>query len=97
MKKIQTKKSFFKIQKILFFSFIALSTVALLFTLFHNLGNNAIADWDEARHGINAYEMVRSNNWIINTYYILELVDHMDQIIKDLKKQLEEIENETHK
>lgn len=68
MKKIQTKKSFFKIQKILFFSFIALSTVALLFTLFHNLGNNAIADWDEARHGINAYEMVKSNNWIINTY-----------------------------
>ena len=39
----------------------------------------------------------QQNNWIINTYYILELVDHMDQIIKDLKKQLEEIENETHK
>ena len=63
-----------RIQRLLNFQNVALivfstiSFITLLFILFHNLGNNAIADWDEARHGINAYEMLRSNNWIISTY-----------------------------
>lgn len=33
-----------------------------------NLGGGNIADWDEARHGVNAYEMVESGNYIVNTY-----------------------------
>lgn len=52
-----------------FFLFVfSLYTIVLCFILFNNLGSNAIADWDEARHGINAYEMVKSNDWIVSTY-----------------------------
>lgn len=56
------------IRSIVMIGFSVLSFITLLFILFHNLGNNAIADWDEARHGINAFEMLKSNNWIISTY-----------------------------
>ena len=55
-----------RIQRLLNFQNVALivfstiSFITLLFILFHNLGNNAIADWDEARHGINAYEMLKA-------------------------------------
>lgn len=38
------------------------------FNLFINLGSQPVLDWDEARHGITAYEMVKSNNWILTTY-----------------------------
>ncbi len=52
-----------------FFIFaFSLFTIVLCFILFNNLGSNAIADWDEARHGINAYEMVKSNDWVVSTY-----------------------------
>ncbi len=27
-----------------------------------------IRPWDEARHGVSAYEMLQNNNWLINTY-----------------------------
>jgi 4-amino-4-deoxy-L-arabinose transferase-like glycosyltransferase len=36
--------------------------------LFYHLGNNLIQDWDEARQGVNAFEMLRNNNFIVNTY-----------------------------
>lgn len=38
-----------------------------------------------------------ANNWIVKAYYTYDLIDNMDKIAKDLKKQLEEIENETDK
>lgn len=44
------------------------SLLALLFVSFHNLGANAIADFDEARHAVNAYEMMRDGNYLVNTY-----------------------------
>ena len=44
------------------------SLLALLFVSFHNLGANAIADFDEARHAVNAYEMMRDSNYLVNTY-----------------------------
>lgn len=33
-----------------------------------NLGTGKIALWDEARHGINAYEMLKTGNPVVNTY-----------------------------
>ena len=36
--------------------------------LFWRLGETPIQQTDEAYHGTNAYEMVQSGNWIINTY-----------------------------
>lgn len=49
----------------IFFSVLmAIITFALLF----KLGTSPIADWDEARHGVNAYEMLRQKNYIANFY-----------------------------
>ena len=42
------------------------------------------------------HDQYQQNNWILKSYYTLDLIDNMDQVITDLKKQLEEIENETH-
>lgn len=46
----------------------ALIVTVALFNLFYNLGNTAIDNWDEARHGVNAYEMLKNNNFIVSTY-----------------------------
>lgn len=48
----------------IFFCFIMLAGLLC----FCNLGVEPIADWDEARHGISAYEMLKNHNWLINTY-----------------------------
>ncbi|MDR1398202.1 MAG: glycosyltransferase family 39 protein, partial [Desulfarculales bacterium] len=39
-----------------------------LFNFFFLLGDEIIRDWDEARHGVSAYEMAVSGNYIVNTY-----------------------------
>jgi 4-amino-4-deoxy-L-arabinose transferase-like glycosyltransferase len=39
---------------------------AFNFLLF--LGDAPLADWDKARHGVSAYEMLQSGNFLINTY-----------------------------
>lgn len=49
-----------------FFLIIILSTS--IFNIFYNLGTAPIYSWDEARHGVNAYEMIKRNNYIVNTY-----------------------------
>lgn len=38
------------------------------FNMFYHLGDFPIFSWDEARHGVSAYEMIKSNNYIVNTY-----------------------------
>jgi len=44
----------------------------LLFILamfcFYRLGDKPIYDHDEARHGVSAYEMIQSGDWIVTTY-----------------------------
>ena len=47
--------------------YVLLSGVFLYLT-FCNLNNVSIENWDEARHGISAYEMLQNNNFIENTY-----------------------------
>ena len=43
-------------------------TVLCAFVCFSRLDEGLIQHWDEARHGVNAYEMMKSNNYIVNTY-----------------------------
>jgi 4-amino-4-deoxy-L-arabinose transferase-like glycosyltransferase len=39
-----------------------------LFNIFYGLSKFPIFSWDEARHGVSAYEMLKERNFIINTY-----------------------------
>ena len=48
-----------------FFAFLTLMTA---FLCFRCLGIKAIDSWDEARHGISAYEMLKNGNFLENTY-----------------------------
>lgn len=50
---------------IIFFILLLLLTS---YNLFYNLGRIPIFSWDEARHGVNAYEMIKRNNYIVSTY-----------------------------
>ena len=46
----------------------ALLTAVIAFLCFRCLGIKTIDSWDEARHGISAYEMMQSGNYIVNTF-----------------------------
>jgi 4-amino-4-deoxy-L-arabinose transferase-like glycosyltransferase len=61
----EIKKDKNNIRYPIFFAFICLCA---FFNLFFNLWEAPVQDWDEARHGQSAFEMVKSNNWIVNTY-----------------------------
>ena len=47
--------------------FILLSLL-FAFLCLYKLGEGPIQDWDEARHGVSAYEMIRNNEWVVTTY-----------------------------
>lgn len=55
------------VEKYWLYLFIAILFL-LSFACFFNLGNMPIYDWDEARHGVNAFEMLKQNNFIANFY-----------------------------
>ncbi|MCL1605151.1 glycosyltransferase family 39 protein [Phascolarctobacterium sp. ET69] len=40
----------------------------IIFLTFYKLDVSSIKDWDEARHGVNAYELLKNDNWLITTY-----------------------------
>lgn len=46
----------------------ALLTAGTAFLCFRCLGIGTIDSWDEARHGISAYEMMQSGNYLVNTF-----------------------------
>ncbi len=48
--------------------FFGVGIAIFAFLCFFNLWKFPIYDWDEARHGVNAYEMLRHNNWLANYY-----------------------------
>lgn len=51
-----------------YYIFLIVILVVALINLFYNLGKFPINSWDEARHGVSAYEMIKRNNYIVNTY-----------------------------
>lgn len=46
----------------------AILTLLCVYISFANLDHEPIQHWDEARHGVNAYEMLKQGNLIVNTY-----------------------------
>ncbi|MBD7910249.1 ArnT family glycosyltransferase [Clostridium cibarium] len=66
-----TNKRKFKLEEIIqkyYWIFIVIEVVFLAFICFWNLGEFPVRDWDESRHGVSAYEMMKNNENIINTY-----------------------------
>jgi 4-amino-4-deoxy-L-arabinose transferase-like glycosyltransferase len=64
-------KEKFELEKFInkYFYFIAACILIIAgFNLFYRLGLTTVQDWDEARHGITAYEMIKNNNYLITTY-----------------------------
>lgn len=55
------------IEKLYYVILICILIVAS-FNILYNLGIVPIYSWDEARHGVSAYEMIKRNNYIVNTY-----------------------------
>ena len=68
-KAVATKREKFLefVDKYWLYLFVAILFL-LAFSCFVNLGYLPIEDWDEARHGINAFEMLQQNNFIANFY-----------------------------
>ena len=50
--------------------YLLIVVLALIFFYisFRNLDVAAVANSDEARHGVSAYEMLQTGNWIENTF-----------------------------
>lgn len=54
--------------KIIYILITALLFAMALFNIFYGLADFPIFSWDEARHGVSAYEMLKERNFIMNTY-----------------------------
>ncbi|MCH5256492.1 MAG: glycosyltransferase family 39 protein [Lachnospiraceae bacterium] len=57
------------IKRLLFWSIFIILVVWTGVLCFYHLGEAGIQNWDEARHIVNAYEMMSSDNLWINTYF----------------------------
>ncbi len=55
------------IEKHYLFLFICVLIIAAL-NIFFNISGRAVQDWDEARHGVSACEIVKNGSWIKTTY-----------------------------
>lgn len=51
-----------------YYVFLLIVLLVAGFNLFYNLNNEPIRNWDEARHGVNAYEMLNRGDFIVNTF-----------------------------
>ena len=43
-------------------------SLCVMFLMFWHLGAPSVNATDEAYHGVNAYEMLKVNNWLVNIY-----------------------------
>jgi 4-amino-4-deoxy-L-arabinose transferase-like glycosyltransferase len=51
-----------------YFLFLIVFLAVVCFNCFYQLGQFPARDWDEARHGVSAYEMLKNHNFWVNTY-----------------------------
>jgi 4-amino-4-deoxy-L-arabinose transferase-like glycosyltransferase len=51
-----------------YYLFLSIVLIVAIFNLFYNLNVMPINNWDEARHGVNAYEMLKNKEFIVNTF-----------------------------
>ena len=66
MKKIN--RTLLQITEKYYWLWFALLCAVAAFLCFRCLGVKAIDSWDEARHGISAYEMLKNKQFLVNTY-----------------------------
>lgn len=59
---------FFNFIEKYYYVFLMITLSLTLFNLFYYLQSTPIYSWDEARHGISAYEMLKKHEYIVNTY-----------------------------
>lgn len=67
----QAKSGYERLLKAIEFLYLPLFlllTFSIAYFCFYKLDTAAVQSFDEARHGINAYEMLNSKNWIVNTF-----------------------------
>jgi 4-amino-4-deoxy-L-arabinose transferase-like glycosyltransferase len=55
------------VEKYFWIFFVGILLIAAI-NLFNDLSTEYIQDWDEARYGVNAYEMIKNHNYIKITY-----------------------------
>lgn len=60
--------SLLRLTETYYWIWFALLAAATAFLCFRCLGVGDIDSWDEARHGISAYEMMQSGNYLVNTF-----------------------------
>lgn len=60
-------RSYRKFKFIYIFMMLILLAMSL-FNVFYNLGKFPISSWDEARHGVSAYEMLKKGTFVVSTY-----------------------------
>ena len=68
MKKINFQKWNEKQINSLYFIGFLLLIGLICFLSFYKLDLKYVDPWDEARHGVNAYEMMQNGNYIVNTF-----------------------------
>lgn len=51
-----------------YYVLLFLISILTIYNLFYYLKETPIYSWDEARHGISAYEMLKNREFIVNTY-----------------------------
>ena len=66
MSEVTIKRDTF-VEKYYWFIFAGLEVFAAMLC-FWRLDAGYVASWDEARHGISAYEMIQNKNYIVNTF-----------------------------
>jgi 4-amino-4-deoxy-L-arabinose transferase-like glycosyltransferase len=54
--------------KIIYTLIATILLILAFYNIFYGLSDFPIFSWDEARHGASAYEMLKKNNLIVNTY-----------------------------
>lgn len=47
---------------------VAAICLGIAINCFYNLSHGMLMDWDEARHGVSAWEMLQSGDFLVNTY-----------------------------
>lgn len=55
------------IERYYYIFLLAIFSLAI-YNIFYYLGDTPIYSWDEARHGVSAYEMLKRGDFIVNTY-----------------------------
>ena len=57
-----------KSKNYIYWALFAMILIGSAVYCFYNLNDGVIFDWDESRHGVNAFEMIQSGDYLVHTY-----------------------------